>query len=433
MNDCAREISAVLRHLLDKLADSNKPLRIMIAYSGGLDSTVLLHTVVRIFRESASYSEIRSIAAHINHGLHAASDRWEQHCRRECHSLDIQFLSARIRSVRQPGQSLEESARIFRYRTLRQWLKVGDVMLTAHHQNDQAETVLLQMLRGAGVQGLAAMPQAKCDEGIYLLRPMLSLTRAEILHYANAHQLAWVEDVTNNDLRYDRNYVRHRVVPVLNDRWQGWCRTLSRTARHQSETIGLLDRYANQLADRCINRANVMSIQAALPLTFTEKKLLLRYWLKRQNLPLPSEKQLRHLLEMFLTRLSQAGGIVSWNGVEVRRYRGHLFAMAPLQTVCGMRYNTSEWIWWANTDLSLAEIDLQLCWQVLAKRAPELADQNCLTVRFRRGGEKFRRQSRRGVYHQSLKKWFQSAGIPPWKRDCAPLIYSDGELRLVWV
>lgn len=430
MDDFATEICATLCHLLDEASGLYKPSRVMLAYSGGVDSTVLLHTIAPMFKTADTP---RFIAAHINHGWHATADDWESHCRAKCRMLGVTFSSMAIPELSRMSRNLEETSRILRYRALRKLLRRGDVLLTAHHQNDQAETVLMQMLRGAGVNGLAAMPQISQNAGIYLLRPLLNLTRQQILDYARLCRLSWVEDESNRNLRHDRNYVHHCVTPILEQRWQQWHRTISRSARHQGEAAILLDRYAHQLMQRCAGSLNDLNVTAMLKLTPAEKKLLLRYWLKQQGFFLPSEKQLSHLLKTFLTRLSTAAGTVAWRGTEVRRYRNRLFAMTPLPPLDDARRNSLEWVWNNNTDLYLVEIERQLRWQTLRQYAPELAECSQLYVRLRRGGEKFRRHGRQGSYHQPLKKWFQSAGIPPWQRNRTPLIYNSSELRWIWV
>ncbi|HYN76777.1 MAG TPA: tRNA lysidine(34) synthetase TilS, partial [Lamprocystis sp. (in: g-proteobacteria)] len=219
------------------LADFAPAGRIWVAYSGGLDSTALLHAAgaVREHLPGALW------AVHIDHGLSPESRRWGEHCRAVSAGLGVAFHCRRVELKPVPGESLEAVARAARYGELAALLGPGDLLLTAHHQDDQAETLLLALLRGSGVHGLAAMPFA-VDLGLgHLVRPLLGVSRADLGRYAHTRGLTWVDDPSNRESAMDRNYLRNRVMPLLRERWPAVSATLSRSAGHCAAAADLVD------------------------------------------------------------------------------------------------------------------------------------------------------------------------------------------------
>ena len=210
-----------------------------IAFSGGLDSTVLLH----LLADLAKHHSLPALSAiHIHHGLQAAADAWPQHCQSVCDTLGVPLLIERV-SV-QPGASLERAARDARYAVFSALTQADDVLLTGQHRDDQAETLLFRLLRGAGVRGLGAMPQQRPVGQGTLIRPLLDVARTELERYAKAHQLRWIEDPSNQDRQFSRNYLRHQVMPRLTGRWPQAQASMARSATHLREAQGLLDELA---------------------------------------------------------------------------------------------------------------------------------------------------------------------------------------------
>lgn len=268
-----------------------------IAFSGGLDSTVLLHLLAHL----ATTESLPALSAiHVHHGLQAVADAWPQHCRSVCASLGVPLQIVRVQV--QPGASLERAARDARYHAFTEVTRPDDVLLTAQHRDDQAETLLFRLLRGAGVRGLSGMPrQRPLGEG-HLLRPLLDVTRAELEAYANEHGLSWIEDPSNEDRQYSRNYLRHQVFPALTRRWPQAVATMARSAAHLTEAQGLLE----ELADMDLREASSVSEFAWLGLRSLELASLVQLSAARQR------NALSHWLEP-LTRLPDTD---HWSGWE---------------------------------------------------------------------------------------------------------------------
>lgn len=384
---------------------------IWLAYSGGLDSQVLLH-VCRYFANQLT-------AVHINHQLQPQANDWQQFCQTQAVVFGVNFIAQTVQ-INVANSSLEAAARNARYRALAGFIKLGDVLLTAHHQSDQAETVLLQLLRGAGLAGLAAMPVKKPFAQGYLLRPLLTTPKSELLAYAEQHGLKWIDDPSNQDLNFDRNFLRHEIIPKLQQQWPGLDKTLARSAQLAGEAKELLQALAEQDLAQLTEHEKI-NIQALMQLSKIRQANALRYWLQSLPLSLPSQAQ----LEQVLQQISTVNCCVRWPGAELRSFRGYLYAMLPQ-----VEFDRNQILVWQQLALPLQLPDgSQLQWQqsIGSGVAPDYLHQ--LTVRFRQGGERFHPAGRR--HSQSLKKLLQEAALPPWQRERLPLIYS-GE-QLIWV
>jgi tRNA(Ile)-lysidine synthase len=396
-----------------------------VGYSGGVDSHVLLH-LIALHRQALGKHSLKAV--YVDHGLNPASDQWRKHCQTICQDLAVAFFSLHVDARPRPGESPEAAARRARYNAFEGVLKNNDALLLAHHQDDQAETLLLQLLRGAGPRGLAAMPTvASLGRGL-LLRPLLEAERVKILDYAHHHGLQWVEDSSNSDCGLDRNYLRHEILPRLKRRWPAATRTLARSARLCAEAETLLD----SLADDDLDRATMghpyrLDIQALRTLNNARQRNALRRWFQRLDLPTPSAIQLQHVLEDAIAAPHDRIPCIHWPGCEVRRYQDSLYAMAPLPPhdpgqIFVLKPGITHLSVVGSGQLYLHPV------QGAGVRLDELIGRS-VTVRFRRGGERFRPQGHR--HSQRLKTLFQSAGVPPWERDRRPLLYVDNKLVAV--
>jgi len=388
-----------------------------VAYSGGLDSTVLLHAMHE--------AKLPIHAVHVNHHLQQDSDTWQQHCEDFCKSLSVPLTVQHAQLTKQPQESLEDIARVARYELLEEMLGTNSAIVTAHHQDDLAETILLQLLRGAGPAGLAAMPEfKKLSTGIHL-RPLLAYSRTELQTYASSQGLRWVEDPSNELNDFDRNYVRNEIMPKLLERWPATQKTLSRSAKLQADTLKCL----NDLAEIDIQASRTDQSQKldVIPLQKLSCERLsnvLRFWIRCSDLRVPSKKVLQQIIsDIVLKEKIETSPMQSWKEGEIRRFRDQLYLMKPLKP-----HDASQvYRWKIDQPLFLESLDRTL----LPK---ELKDANVaipkgvneLIVRFREGGERLKPFGNK--HHRSLKNLLQEADIPPWERIRIPLLFHNDQL-----
>ncbi len=388
-----------------------------VAYSGGLDSHVLLH----LCAELCAIYPIKLRAIHINHGLSPNATAWSTHCENNCRDLQINLTQKSINAKATTGKSPEDIARLRRYEIFAELLMPNDFLLTAHQQDDQAETVLLQMLRGAGPKGLAAMPQIKAFARGFQARPLLDFTRAELQSYAEQNQLCWIDDESNTNVSFTRNFLRHDVIPILKKRWPTVTNTLARVAENCAEAQQLLDLIsANDLAAVKGSEPNTLSTKKLLALDSARQRQVLRAWLNELHFPIPSVLKMRQIQENFLLARADKLPHIVWADVELRRYRDVLYAMRCLP----LHDATQVVAWNLQQPLELTSGGVLQAKRV--KGQGLLANISAVSVRFRQGGEQVRLPGRR--CHHELKKIFQEQGILPWQRERVPLIYVGDQL-----
>lgn len=402
------------QQILDALPVSDSTNAYLVAYSGGVDSHVLLHL--------CKQAGVKVRAIHINHGLQQQADEWTQHCSNVCTELDVAFLNINVQAKPQNGDSPENAARKARYTALYAALDHDECLLTAHHLDDQSETLLLQLFRGAGPAGLAAMPLFRNRHA----RPMLEFGRDEIMQYARAHDLSWVEDPSNKDTGIDRNLVRNTILPLIKQRWPKVDVSLSQVAVQQQQTLELMEAMAAiDLAAIVTQQTDVISASALNKLSRARQLNVLRYWIHQYANDGPTANALLEIIDTVLNAADDAEPVVSWGRSELRRYRDGLYLMPVRQ------HDEKEVFFWTpQTTLRLKELDIDI--SVSKNKTPglnmELLNRE-FSVRFRTGGERIRPVGR-GHTH-SLKKLMQDADIPPWLRARIPLLYLDDELVCV--
>lgn len=384
---------------------------VWVAFSGGVDSSVLLHVL-------ASRKIARLKAVHVHHGLQAWADDWVDHCRAVCKILDVELEVIRV-ECESAGKGPEAAARQARYQAIRERLNTGDILTTAHHVGDQAETVLMRLLRGTGPTGLAAIrPTAPFKPG-FLWRPMLAITREQIEAYANSRGLAWIDDPSNRNVRFARNFLRHEILPALESEWPKAQQNLARAADLAAENVELLRDLAMMDLSEWAEPQGPLPVECLLSLSLARRNNLVRHWVAGLGLPVPFHDTLRRLDTEVLYAGPEASPVLAWPGGEFRRYRNRLFAMQPLPAVP----DELAMAWNCTSDLELPEGCGRL--RAVAEQAEPVHTQ----VRLARPGERFKPFG--SPISRTLKNLFQERGVPGWVRQRTPVVVRDGQA--VWV
>ncbi len=364
--------------------------KIVVALSGGIDSVVLLHFLSKHYP-----GKVRAI--HINHNLSDYCHQWQAFCKDLCQKADINFKSVDI--FIENISNVEEIARKKRYLSLTSELKAGEILCTGHHQDDQAETLLLQLFRGSGVAGLSAMPKNKTIHGSQLYRPLLSISRQQITDYAIENHLDWVEDDSNKNINFRRNLLRIDFLPKLAAVFTNLTKNISRSAKHQAEALKLMhdlalldiDNYSLIIEDK-------LQVNPLVKLPKRRMVNVIRHYISQHELLPPSDKVLQEIISLIHAK-ADAKSVVSWHHYKVRRYHNELYFFDESQTnsIRSCRYYDS------------------------------LKDLPNFEVRFRQDGQRIKLKGKK--HSQSLKKILQEAKIPPWERDHLRMYYIDGKLR----
>ena len=412
----------------------------VIAYSGGVDSHVLLHCCKQL--------DIPLRAVHVHHGLQSVADYWVTHCQNICNALDVPLDIIYVDAKQKRGQSPEETARIVRYEALQKNLAEGDCLLTAQHINDQAETLLLQLFRTASSAGLSAMPEYRQIGDYVHVRPLLAFSREEIENFAEENGLHWIEDPSNQDMTFDRNYIRTNLVPLLESRWPEITVQLSKVARLQASNLQVLEdmaaidlassitRPAYQSETNLYDVVSVISISVLKRLSSPRLLNVLRSWIikaieSRDRKISPTRNLLEEIEKTIINVQRDASPVIAFSGFEFRKYQNDLYL---LEVKCPQsvidQVVSSEVEWQLESPLDFPEWNIRL---VAVSKVGLGLQQNLLDgplkVSFRRGGEIFHPAGRR--HSQSLKKLLQAEGVPSWERDILPLLYYHDQLVAV--
>ncbi len=423
------QVFAQLKRYQDELQGAK---RLYVGYSGGLDSHVLLHALVSCYPRSTI------TAIHVNHGLSEQADDWQAHCQSVCNDLQIPLVCRRVEIVKQGKDataSLEAAARRARYRQFETLLGADDVLLLAHHMTDQAETVLFRLLRGAGVKGLSAMSDRRNVGAAKALRPLLSLTRSVLQSYADVNQLQWVEDSSNQNVQYDRNFIRHQIMPLMTQRWPQSETVIARAADHCREAQYLVDQLArSDLATMAVQAvfdkpwlANViasLSLDKLLLLDDIRVKNVLRYWINSCASRLPSTEQLNSIVKTCCTQAAGAAPFITFAGIECRSYQGRLYLLRSLPSIDPTLTVNSD---------GCQSIDLpgngRLAFSRTLGEGIKFGAGQQLEICYRSGGERCCPEGR--AHSQKLKKLLQEYGVEPWVRHRIPVLYVDGVIASV--
>ncbi|HET9836192.1 MAG TPA: tRNA lysidine(34) synthetase TilS, partial [Rhodanobacteraceae bacterium] len=365
---------------LDQALAASQPNALCVGYSGGADSTALLHALAQL--PQARGCGLRAL--HVDHGLHADSARWSEHCERFCATLQVPIEIVRVQVEHERGEGLEAAARRARYAAFAENLQPGEWLALAHHRDDQVETVLLKLLRGAGPHGLAGMRERRPLAQGTLWRPLLDTPRAVLREYVTAHELAFTEDPSNADIRLSRNYLRSEILPRLDAHWPHATQSILRSAKLCRESAEHLD----ALADSALRslRRNRETLDAPGWSTLPEalRGLVLERWLHAQGLPAPTQVQIAELCRQVMEAREDHVPRIAWHGAEVRVWRGTLHAMKPSAQIPEAWESA-----WRGEPLQLPGGGT-LVLEDAAGNPVSLPRDPPLHVRFRRGGERIK-------------------------------------------
>jgi tRNA(Ile)-lysidine synthase len=411
-----------LRARLATLFPTYPNIAVCVAFSGGVDSTALLGALA-----PGPRSRLQLRALHVNHGLHPGAGVWSAHCHKIARHLGVPLKVIGVHVPRTRGTSLEAQARDARYAALACEVHADEILLTAHHADDQLETVFLQLLRGAGVAGIAAMPELTRFAAGWLARPLLARSRDELAAWVDKRRLAWIEDATNADERLDRNYLRRQVLPRIRSRWPACAQTVARSARHAAQAQRILEDVGRADLNKAADGA-ALSVTALRALAPERRANALRVWIADAGWPVPDARRLEELAGPMLGARADANPALAWGTVIARRHADRL-SVHPVRAPA-LPQAQLTWAWRTTPQLTLpgdlgtlaleddvrAPIDLDL-----------LPDE--LAVRWRRGGERLR--PRGGGPSRALKTLLQEAQMPLAERARLPLVFDGARLVAV--
>lgn len=399
-----------------------KPSPLLVGFSGGLDSRVLLELLARYTRQRVGFT---LQAVHVHHGLNPLADEWLNHCQQTCQLLDIPFTAQRVAIAKQNRQSLEDLARQARYHVFKQHLPSGGTLLTAHHQDDQLETLLLALKRGSGPRGLAAMPSEIEFAHGSLVRPLLAFSRQQLLNWAVSQQLTWIEDDSNQDETFDRNFLRQRVIPLLRDRWPEIAATATRSAALCAEQECLLDEIAQADITACQHPDGSLHIEMLQHLSQARRHQLLRFWLRQQTGSVPSQAQLLKIWPEVVLAREDATPALVWQKGVIRRYQQRLYQVRDMLSK-GISQAIDIGI---PVQLSHGILALQIDHQSeIRLRMPE-ADETITLEYGLSGSHKVHPVGRE--HARELKKLWQEYEVAPWLRATTPIICYQGKIAAV--
>jgi len=399
--------------LAERLAVLPPSSRFWVGYSGGADSTALLFALSELREQLAA--EVRAV--HFNHGLQAAASDWESHCRFFCAQRNIPLQVKRLELNAPPGQSFEDQARTRRYAAIEQLLDEDDLYLTAHHADDNAETFLINLMRGSGIEGLAAIPSMRKIGKGWVARPLLEFRRSDLELFLRQRNLPWLEDPSNRDPTFDRNYLRNDVIPALENRWPGMVPRLNQTARHARNFTTVLNGLLTKQYGDLIQDDFTLSLESFMSLEIELQATLIRHWLRDQDIVSPP----RQRLQEFLTQINTAVRAdnrpeIQWADWLIKRH-GRLLWLhrAAYPNLCPERR------WVSGSCIDLGADFGQIC---VSGKAKTLPDGWVIGPR---------KKEARMILHpggprRKLKEIMRQCGLPPWLRTALPVLYWHGEV-----
>ena len=412
-------LSSIFESSITSSLEKNSYDEFLIAYSGGSDSTALLYFANKIARKN----KINIRAIHVNHNLNKESKKWENHCKEFCKGINVELYIENVNIILKPGDSVEEKAREERYLSIYSKMGKKTLMMTAHHGDDQAETFLYQLFRGSGAKGLSSMPRIKKIKKGFHLRPFLAFNKKTLKDFVVFKALSYVEDLSNNNTDFSRNFIRKEILPNIKRKWPSCASTISRSAQNLSELfklnedLAMIDIQKFLVNDICKLSTSVRSLDKY------RCNNVIRYWISKNNYRMPSAEQMNSIYSNVLNAGKDKAPFFLCSEYEIRRHNDYVEIMQPLQ-----KHDSSiiyKWKYMEN--LILTNLSLNLSWNDLEKRLGQKIAYD-VEVRFRKSGENIKFYNSK----KSLKDYMREINMPPWQRDRTPLIYIDKKLKVIW-
>ena len=403
--------------------------KIALAYSGGLDSAALLH----LLHAYGQALQIEVFAFHVHHGLSTNADHWLAHCRAQCEALGVRFDARQVEIGKKEKSGIEEAARQSRYAALGEMCRAHAVplLLTAHHQDDQAETVLLQLLRGSGVAGLSGMDSANHaadllgDADLLMGRPLLQATREELQAYVTTHAIQFVEDESNLDPRYARNALRHQVMPILEQHFPGFQQRFARSAQHAQSAQRLLIELAAEDLQQCLDGA-CLDVSKLRKFSADRIDNMLRYWFASRGVRMPSTAWLNEMRTQLLEAKHDAQLCVTHADCHIRRHRDRVFIRPKLDPAL-LEQPPRTFSWQGEASLHFASFGGTLFFDPTEQGiAADWLRSQTLALQLRSGGERLKPAWNRPT--KSLKYHYQACDVPSWERERLPLVFAGKQL-----
>ena len=412
-------LSSIFESSITSSLEKNSYDEFLIAYSGGCDSTALLYFA----NKTARKNKINIRAIHVNHNLNKESKKWENHCKEFCKGINVELYIENVNIILKPGDSVEEKAREERYLSIYSQMGKKTLMMTAHHGDDQAETFLYQLFRGSGAKGLSSMPRIKKIKKGFHFRPFLAFNKKTLEDFVAFKSLSYVEDLSNNNTDFSRNFIRKEILPNIKRKWPSCASTISRSAQNLSELFKLNE----DLAMIDIQKFLVKNIcKLSISVRGLDKyrcNNVIRYWISKNNYRMPSSEQMNSIYSNVINAGKDKAPFFLCSEYEIRRHNDYIEIMLPLK-----KHDPSiiyKWKYMEN--LIITNLSLNLSWNDLEKRFGRKIAYD-VEVRFRKSGENIKLYNSK----KSLKDHMREINMPPWKRDRTPLIYIDKELRVIW-
>ncbi|AWL12595.1 tRNA(Ile)-lysidine synthetase [Saliniradius amylolyticus] len=408
---------------MTEVLECNEPQVLAVGYSGGVDSQVLLHLLAQTRKH---YPQHRYLAVHIHHGLSPNADSWLAHCQYWAEQWQFEFYYRCVELSNQSRSSLEAEARTARYQAFDALLPAKTHVLLAQHQDDQLETVLLQLKRGAGPKGLAGMPEHGRRGELFLHRPLLGSSQAAILAYAHEHGLTWVEDESNSDPAYERNFLRQEILPLMTERWPQLAATVARSAELCGEQQALLDDLADELLKSLQLATEQLDAQALRTLPEAKRNLVIRRWLEKLSVPMPPRHLLQRLERELLGAADDGMPCLAWQDYQLRRFQQRLYCCPRTEPPRPWAHSWNGAEAFRLPDGRLIQVttdtDEPGVAQVVLDRYAEVG-QGTLNQSFKPQGS---------PRSKPLKQWFKLWQLPPWERSQCVWLRKNGRILALW-